>query len=221
VDEFARLQPRHLRHHLREERVGGDVERHAEEHVGTALVELAGEPAFRDVELEQAVAGRQRHAVHLRDVPCRHDQAARFGIATDHLDEVRDLIDDAPVRRFPAAPLLAVNGAELAFAVRPLIPDRDAVFLQVADVGVAREEPEQLVRDRFQVQLLRRQHREAIGEIEAHLVPENAERSRAGAVAALGAVTADAGEKVEILLHGERYTTPRAAWREKTQIIQK
>ena len=46
---------------MRQQRIGGDVEGHAEEHVGGALVELAGEPAVGDVELEQAVAGRQRH----------------------------------------------------------------------------------------------------------------------------------------------------------------
>jgi hypothetical protein len=55
------FEPGHLRHHHGQQRVGGDVERHAEEDVGRALVELAGQPAVGDVELEQAVAGRQRH----------------------------------------------------------------------------------------------------------------------------------------------------------------
>jgi hypothetical protein len=40
--EFAGLQVADLRHHQREQGVGGDVERHAEEDVGAALVELAG-----------------------------------------------------------------------------------------------------------------------------------------------------------------------------------
>ncbi len=47
VDELAGLQPGHLRHHHGEQRVGRDVERHAEENVGRALVELAGQPAAR------------------------------------------------------------------------------------------------------------------------------------------------------------------------------
>jgi hypothetical protein len=54
-----------LRDHVREQRVAGDVERHAQEDVGAALVQLAGQLAVGDVELEEGVAGRQRH---LRDV---------------------------------------------------------------------------------------------------------------------------------------------------------
>ena len=63
VHEVARLEVADLGHHHRQQRVGGDVERHAEEDVGGALVELAGEPAVGDVELEQRVARRQRHRV--------------------------------------------------------------------------------------------------------------------------------------------------------------
>src|SRR5258707_5973990 len=51
--ELARLQAGHLRHHQREQGVGGDVERHAEEQVGAALVHLARQLAVRHVELEQ------------------------------------------------------------------------------------------------------------------------------------------------------------------------
>ena len=40
-DEFARLEPGLLRHHHGEQRVGGDIERHAEEHVTGTLVQLA------------------------------------------------------------------------------------------------------------------------------------------------------------------------------------
>jgi hypothetical protein len=39
--EVARLIAAHLGHHHREQGVGGDVEGHAEEDVGAALVELA------------------------------------------------------------------------------------------------------------------------------------------------------------------------------------
>lgn len=47
--------------HHGEERVFRDVERHAEEHVAGALVQLAVEPVAAHVELEQAVAWRQCH----------------------------------------------------------------------------------------------------------------------------------------------------------------
>ena len=69
MDEVARLQPGHLRHHHGQQRIGSDVEGHAEEDIARTLVELAREPAFRDIELEQAVAGRQRHRLHFGRVP--------------------------------------------------------------------------------------------------------------------------------------------------------
>ena len=83
VDELARLQTGHLRHHHREQRIGRDVERHAEEDIGRALIELAGELAVADIELEQAVARRQRHLLDVGGVPGGHDQAARIGVALD------------------------------------------------------------------------------------------------------------------------------------------
>lgn len=41
---------------MRQDRVGGDVEGHAQPHVGAALVELAGQVLIGHVELHQAVA---------------------------------------------------------------------------------------------------------------------------------------------------------------------
>jgi hypothetical protein len=45
MHEIAGLQARDLRHHHGQQRIGGDVEGHAQEDVGRALVELAGELA--------------------------------------------------------------------------------------------------------------------------------------------------------------------------------
>jgi hypothetical protein len=78
VHEVTDLEAGHLRDHVGEQGVGGDVEGHAQEHVGRALVELAAEPATRGrgghVELEHRVARRQRHVRHVSDVPGRDDQ---------------------------------------------------------------------------------------------------------------------------------------------------
>src|SRR5690349_24579711 len=46
----------------------------------------------------------------------------------------------------PRPPLHAVDGPEITRGVGPLVPDRDAVVLEPLDVGVASEEPEELVR---------------------------------------------------------------------------
>src|ERR1700683_445402 len=48
VDEVAGFEIADLRYHAGEERVGGDIERHAEEEVGAALVKLATEFAVED-----------------------------------------------------------------------------------------------------------------------------------------------------------------------------
>jgi hypothetical protein len=54
------------------------------------------------------------------------------------------------------------------------------------------------------MQLLRRNKREALGKVEAHLVPENRLRPRASPVGFLDAFMQDAGEEIVILLHGRQ-----------------
>lgn len=67
--------------------------------------------------------------------------------------------------------------SEVSVLVCPFVPDAYAVFLQVFDVGVALQEPEQFVDDGFQVQLFGGQQGEAFFEVEPHLVSENADCS--------------------------------------------
>src|SRR5256885_13362576 len=99
-----------------------------------------------------------------------------------------DLIDGAPVWRRPRAPLPAVDRAGLAALVGPFVPDRDAMLVEIFDVGVAGEEPEQLVDDRLEMQLLGRDERKASAEIEAHLMAEDRQGAGAGAVVFFHAV---------------------------------
>src|SRR5690606_18114298 len=68
-------------------------------------------------------------------------------------------------------------------------------------VGRSGEKPDELMDDRSDMQLLRRDERKALREIETHLVAEHAERAGAGAVGLARAVVSDTAEKVEILLH--------------------
>jgi len=95
--------------------------------------------------------------------------------------------------------------------VTPLVPDRDAVLAQVGDVGVAAQEPEQLVDDRAQVQLLGGDQRESLREVEAHLVAEDAARPGAGAIAAHGAALEDQPQEVVVLAHGGTRIVGRGA----------
>lgn len=76
VDELTGLKSADLRNHHSEKGIRGYIERNSEKNIGTALVELAGELPVRDVELEQSVARRQRHLLHFRNVPRRHNHPA-------------------------------------------------------------------------------------------------------------------------------------------------
>ena len=82
VDEVAGFVIADLGDHVSEERVGSDVERHAEKEIGTALIELARKAGlaavfgFVDVELKQQVTRRKCHAIEVADVPCGDDVAA-------------------------------------------------------------------------------------------------------------------------------------------------
>ncbi len=76
MNEVAQFQAGDLGDHHGEQGVGGDIERHAQEHVGAALVKLAGEFAVGNVELVEQMAGRQSHVVHVSHVPGADDVAA-------------------------------------------------------------------------------------------------------------------------------------------------
>jgi hypothetical protein len=134
--------------------------------------------------------------------------APGVGVAPDLLDDVRDLVnaasaaDSAAVRGRPGAPLPAVDRPELAVLVRPFVPDRHAVLAEVGDVGAARQEPEELVDDGADVKLFRGQQGEALREVEAHLIAEDAQRAGPGPVRLLDPLLQDVPEEVQILPHG-------------------
>src|SRR6185312_7200692 len=161
-DELAGLEIALLREHVGEQRVAGDIERHAEEDIGAALIELTGEPAVRHVELKERMAGHEVHLLELPDVPGTDQDAAGIRIAAKLLERHADLIDAASVGRQPRAPLLAVDRPQLAALIGPLIPDADTLVMKPGDVGVPPQEPEQLADDRAQVDPLRRHQRESL-----------------------------------------------------------
>lgn len=70
VDEFSHLQPCLLGYHVGEEAVACYVEWYAKEEVSASLVELAGQFAVRDVELEERVAGWEGLFGEQFRVPC-------------------------------------------------------------------------------------------------------------------------------------------------------
>ena len=134
-------------------------------------------------------------------VPCADQNAARVRMVAQQVDDLLDLIDGAAIWRWPAAPLYAIDGSQLTVFVRPFIPDRDAVFLQVLNVRITAQEPQQLVDDRFGMQLLGSDHGKTLAEIEAHLVTEHAECSGAGSIFLAYAGIAYVAHHRQVLLH--------------------
>ena len=86
---------------------------------------------------------------------------------------------------------MPIDGAELTVLVGPFVPDAHAMLLQPAHVGVAAKEPQQLIDDRLEVDLLGREQGKTVGKVAAQLVAEHAARARARAVAFLMAVVKD------------------------------
>lgn len=204
MDEIAVLEAAALSDHHGEECVGSDVEWDAEEDVGGALVELARETAVGDIELEEDVARREGHLRHFAHVPSGDEEATGVGVELDLADEVGDLVDLGAVGASPRAPLMAVDGAEVAIGVGPLVPDGDLVVVEVLDVGVALEEPEEFVDDGAEVKFFGSEERESIVEVEAHLVAESADGTGAGAVVFWGTVIEYVLKKVQVLFHDEK-----------------
>ncbi len=119
--ELAQFQVALVCDHHRQQRVAGDVERDAKEHVAASLVELARQLAVLHVELEERVAGRQRRRRNVLGVPRCHHQTARVRVVLDLLHHVGDLVDDATLTLLPLAPLSTVDLTDVTVLGRELI----------------------------------------------------------------------------------------------------
>jgi len=137
VNELARLQSAHLRHHQQQQRVRRDVERHTEKQIRAALIQLAAQHAVAHVELHQRVARRQRHLVEFAGVPRADNVPPAVRVVFQPVDQPVNLIHRAAIRCAPVAPLRAVHPAKVAVLVRPLVPNRHPVVIEILDVRVA------------------------------------------------------------------------------------
>ena len=201
VDKLAQLQMADLCNHHCQKRIGCDVERHAQKCVGAALVELTREAAVTHIELEQRMARRQSHVVDVGHVPSAHNQAARVWIGLDVVYQFADLVDVRTVGSRPRAPLVAIDVPQIAVGVSPLVPNTHAVVLQILDIGVAGQEPQQLMDYRFQVQFFCCQARKTVVQVEPHLIAESTYGASSGAVAFGVARLKNVRQHVKILLH--------------------
>ena len=98
--------------------------------------------------------------------------------------------------------LNALLGAQLTIvAIGVIIPDMHTVAHQVADVRIARQEPQQFVDHALQEDLFGGEQRESLAQIEAHLVAENALCACTCAVALHCALVDNAAQQIEICFH--------------------
>ncbi len=77
---------------------------------------------------------------------------------------------------------MAVDWAEVAIFISPLIPNRDPVVLEILDIRIPRYEPQKLIDYGFKVHLFGGQKRETLAQIKPHLVAEYALRAHPSAV---------------------------------------
>jgi hypothetical protein len=201
VDELTGLQSTDLCHHHRQQGIGCDIERNPQEYIGGALIELAAQFSIGHIKLEHGMTGHERHFRQIGHIPGADDQPPAIGILLYLCNEIADLIDHLSIFSFPASPLLAIDGTEIAIGVGPFIPDPDAVFFQVGDIGLALEEPKQLIDDAFHVNLLGSHERKPLLQVKAHLVAETALRSRTCSVRFMGTRVKDMMKEIEVLLH--------------------
>src|SRR6186713_1508742 len=202
MHEISGFEPANLRYHEGQQGIGGNVERDTQEAVGTALVELTAQTALRHIELENGMTGHQGHGRQFRHIPGADDQPAAVGGLFDLFDQLADLVHRPAIRAFPAPPLLAIDRAQVAFGIGPLIPDTYPVFVQVADVGISPEEPEKFINDAFQMQLLGGHQGEPLRKVEPHLVAKTTDRTRSGPVRFRIALVQYMLKEIQVLLHG-------------------
>jgi hypothetical protein len=107
------------------------------------------------------------------------------------------------------SPLLSVNWAQVTGCyVCPFIPDRDFVFLQVTNISVSAQEPEQFVNDGFGMDFLGREQREIVSQVKPRLSAKHGIRAGARAVGLELSVLQNVPQQIKVLNHrGENLTT--------------
>ena len=136
-----------LGHHVGQECVRGNVERNAKKYVSTSLVELAIQFSISDMKLEKGMAWHQRHLIKFTNVPSRDNDSSAVWIGFDGFDGLLNLVNDSAILGFPFPPLLAIDRSEVSILIGPFVPNPNAVFLEVAHVGVSLQEPEKFMND--------------------------------------------------------------------------
>ena len=104
--------------------------------------------------------------------------AARIGVILEAVHQVLNLVDMTTIGGRPATPLVTINRTQVAIFVSPFIPNGHLVVMQILDVRIALQEPQQFMDNRAQMKLFRGQARESLGQVIAALAAKNRAGSR-------------------------------------------
>ena len=203
-----------LGQHHGQHREAGGVVGQAQEGIAGPNQQLCRQHPVRHIELVQQVAGRERHASRAHvvlgtealirqelHIPAVKQDTPAVRVVAEAVDHIVDLVDTAAVPGGPGGPLGAVDRAQVALLGRPFVPDRHPVFLEPAGIGVAAQEPDELIDNALKVQFLGSEQGKAIRQAVAVLAAENRQGSGAGAVTLYGAVIENVLQQIQILLH--------------------
>jgi len=108
----------------------------------------------------------------------------------------------------PVPPLFAINRSQVTIPVRPLVPNCYFILAQVLNISFAPQKPEQLVDNRFDMELLCREQwesRTARPQIEPCLRAEDRQCASAGAIRFRLAMLEKESKKIMILPHAKSY----------------
>ena len=172
--KLAWLQTCDLCHHEEQQGIRGDVERHPEEEVGRALVELERQLSVGDKELVETMAGRQSHLVNLCHIPGADNEAAAVRVGANLLDDIHKLVNMTAVVVIPGTPLVAIDRTQFAgLVITPFVPDMDIFLLEHLLVGRTTDEPQEFLEDATGKDFLGGYQGESLTQVEAHLITKD------------------------------------------------
>ena len=129
VHKVARFEVAAVSDHACEQRIGRDIEGHAQPHVARTLIHLARQLAALSVHIELAehMAGRKRHDAEICGIPGGEHDASVIRVGLDRVDDIGELIHAFPrvvsmhvcVFGTKVAPLKAVHGTKVALFAMP------------------------------------------------------------------------------------------------------
>ena len=72
----------------------------------------------------------------------------------DTFDDLIDLVDRSTIGTAPITPLGPIHPTQISLCISPFIPNTHTIVLEISNVGLSFQEPQQLMDDAAQVKLL-------------------------------------------------------------------